>query len=268
MSLSNFCRPEGWLGAQSRLVFRERVPSTHDVLRELAIAGATEGTVVLAEEQTAGRGRVGRRWWAPPGTSVLFSALFRPPEPFVYHAQRVMMACGLAVRAAVREVTGLVPDIKWPNDLIFEREGDWKKTAGILAETECDLEGAPYLMVGVGLNVNVPPEQLSLLSPVATSLQNELGQSVDRTAILLALLHTLEATYMRLLAGWDPLPEWRAALAWMGRPVQVLAPDGEAIGVAEAVSENGALVLRMENGARVFYSVGDVSLRSAAVRAT
>lgn len=260
-SLSQFCRSEGWLGASSRFVFRSSVASTHDVLRDLAECGAPEGVVVLAESQTAGRGRLGRRWSAAPGSALLLSVLFRPPEPFLTYAPRVMMSCGLALREAVVAVTGLAPALKWPNDLIVERGEQWRKLAGILAEIGIVAGQAPFLMVGVGLNVETPSEQLSLVSPTATSLLVELGRPVDRAALLEAFLQRLEERYERLRAGWNPLPEWRTALAWMGREVWVKAPAGDVHGVAADVLDDGTLVLQTAEGALLHFPVGDVSLR-------
>ncbi len=261
VSLSQFRRPDGWLGASARFVFCERVTSTHDVLRDLAEDGAPEGTVVLAEEQTAGRGRLGRRWLSTPGGSLLLSMLFRPPEPFLHYAQRVTMICGLALREAVYRVTGIQSVLKWPNDLIVERDARWRKLAGILTEIGTVAGKAPFLMVGIGLNVDVYPELQQLCSPMATSLLTELGHSVDRAVLLVDLLLRVEGLYKQLCAGWDPLPDWRSSLAWLGRTVQVKAPTGEVWGVAEDVLDDGTLVLRLENGALVPFPVGDVSLR-------
>lgn len=229
------------------------------MLRELAEHGAPEGTVVLAEAQTAGRGRLGRRWVATPGSSLLFSLLFRPPEPFLHYASRVTMVCGLALREAVAEVAGLQPALKWPNDLIVERHAGWGKLAGILSEIGA-VEPA-FLMVGIGLNVNVSQEQLPFLAPNATSLLAELGHPVDRVALLDAFLRRAEALYARLCVGWEPLSQWREALAWLGCSVLASSPTGEVRGVAVDVTEDGALVLRQEDGARVHFPVGDVSLR-------
>lgn len=262
MSLSQYRRSTGWLGAGLSYCFLPRTTSTHDVLRDLAVCGAPEGTLVTADEQTAGRGRLGRSWNAAPGSALLFSLLFRPPEPFVHFAARVTMLCGLALRETVAEVTGLCPALKWPNDLIVERAVGWRKLAGILSEIGASEGTAPFLMVGIGLNVNTPREQLSLLAPNATSLLAELGQPVSRVALLDAFLRRAEAAYEQLRAGWDPLPEWRAALAWLGASVVVQAPTGEEYrGEAVDVTETGALVLRRDNGVLEHFAVGDVSLR-------
>lgn len=259
-SLSQFCRSEGWLGAPPRFVFQSTVTSTHDVLRELAEHGAPEGTMVLAESQTAGRGRLGRRWLATPGSALLLSVLFRPPEPFLTYAPRLLMLCGLALRDAVAAVTGMLPALKWPNDLIVEHGEQWRKLAGMLAEIGVVAGEAPFLMVGVGLNVAVPAEQLAAVAPAATSLLVELGRPVDRAALLEAFLQRLEGGYERLCAGWNPLPEWRAALAWMGREVLVKAPSGDVCGVAIDVLDDGTLVLQTGEDV-AYFPVGDVSLR-------
>ncbi|MBN1921607.1 MAG: biotin--[acetyl-CoA-carboxylase] ligase [Anaerolineae bacterium] len=259
-SLSQFCRSEGWLGAPPRFFFHSTVTSTHDVLRDLAERDVPEGAVVVAESQTAGRGRLGRRWVAPPGSALLLSVLFRPPEPFLTYAPRLLMLCGLALQEAVTATTGILPALKWPNDLIVEHGEEWRKLAGILAEIGVVAGAAPFLMVGVGLNVAIPAEQLAQVSPVATSLLVELGCPVDRAALLEAFLQRLEGGYERLRAGWNPLPEWRAALAWMGREVVVKAPTGDVCGVATDVLDDGALVLQTGEGV-AHFPVGDVSLR-------
>lgn len=260
-TLAHYQRRDGWLGEQFR--YFEQTTSTNDLARELAEQGAAEGLVVLAEEQTAGRGRLQRRWSAPAGSSLLISLLFRPPEPFAYYAARTTMLCGLALVAALDELTALPVELKWPNDLIVTREAEWRKLAGMLSEIGGLNECSAYLIVGIGLNVNIPAPALPELAPNATSLSVELGWTVGREPLLTALLHHTESRYERLRAGWDPLPSWRSKLAWLGKEVQLQTPTELVYGLVESVDEEGALRLTLPDGSMRSFPVGDITLRPA-----
>ncbi|MGC9349049.1 MAG: biotin--[acetyl-CoA-carboxylase] ligase [Anaerolineae bacterium] len=251
-----------------------KVGSTNDLALEAGRRGAPEGLVIVADEQITGRGRLQRRWEAPLGTSLLLSIIFRPPEPFAFYAARATMVCGLALVSAVRAETGVAARLKWPNDLIVDRVtrgkaaerrtlAGWRKLAGMLSELGMEAGGPAYLVVGVGLNVNVPTDLLPRLAPYATSLLALTGQSVDRVALLDRLLVGVESRYEALLAGTDPLPAWQAALAWMGEVVEVRTPAETVTGVAKGVDEEGALVLRVSDSEVRRFSAGDVSLRPA-----
>lgn len=255
MPLSDF-RREGW-----DIRYLERVTSTNTLALEAGRQGAAEGLVFIADEQTAGRGRLERRWLAPPGTSLLMSLLFHPAEPFSYTAPRITMLCGLALADAVIDVTGQAAQLKWPNDLIITRDGTWRKVAGMLSEVGTAPDAPPFLVVGIGLNVNVPPASLSDLAPNATSLLVESGQPVERVALLDAFLHHVEEHSATFRAGIDPLAQWRQRLAWIGATVRVQTPTGVFTGVAEDVDDSGALLLRLPAGCPQRFPTGDVSLR-------
>lgn len=162
----------------------ERVGSTMDVAAELASRGAPAGTVILAEEQTAGRGRAGRVWLAPPGTCLLFTVLLRPD---LRVAQNPSLSRVIAERvaAAVQEVTGVASVVKEPNDLMV----GGKKLAGILCQTSIRGDRLEYLLIGIGLNVNLEPDRLPF--PTATSLLAETGVAWDRDRLLDAILRHL-----------------------------------------------------------------------------
>jgi len=253
--LHDYCR-QGW-----DIRYFERVDSTNTALLEAGRQGAAGGLVYVADEQTAGRGRLDRRWGAPPGTCLLLSLLFRPPEPFIYHAPRLTMLSGMAMADAIDAVTGIAVQLKWPNDLIVTCDGMWRKVAGILSEIGSAADTPPFLVIGIGLNVNVPAELLPDLAPNATSLLGEGGRPVERVALLDAFLARVEAYHAAMQAGVDVLDLWRQRLAWMRCEVHVHTPTGSVTGIAEDVDETGALWLRLSDGAQQSFSAGDVSLR-------
>jgi BirA family biotin operon repressor/biotin-[acetyl-CoA-carboxylase] ligase len=239
--------------------------STNDMAKELAARGAPEGTVVVADEQTAGRGRMGRQWIAPPTTCILCSILFRP-QLLPTQTQRLTMLCGLAAADAVEEIAGLQARLKWPNDLIVESRVPnlesriWKKLAGVLTETAFKGDRVTFAVVGVGINVNVEAEMLSELDSNATSILAETGQPTDRAALLAALLAGVERRYEALKAGESPHEEWAARLATLGQQVQIVGSGETLVGVAESVDEDGALLLRTADGTLHRLLVGDVTL--------
>jgi BirA family biotin operon repressor/biotin-[acetyl-CoA-carboxylase] ligase len=254
------------------LVYVPHTGSTNDVAKDLAAQGAPEGTVVLADEQAAGRGRMGRRWLAPPGTCLLCSILFRPHLPPT-QAQRLTMLCSLAAADAVEQVAGLRVSVKWPNDLVVKSQSpnlksqisnlksrNWCKLAGVLTETGVMGDRLDFVVVGIGINVNVEPDVLPSLAPDATSVLAEVGRRVDRGALLVALLDGVERRYEALRAGASPRREWAARLATLGQPVAVTTSAEVLTGVAESVDEGGALLLRTPDGALRRLLAGDVTL--------
>ncbi len=238
-----------WLG--SRIVYFECTGSTNDEARRLALAGAPEGTLVLAEEQTAGRGRLQRRWLAPRGEALLFSLIFYPDLGPRY-AYQLTMISSLACVHAVQAETGLRPEIKWPNDLLL----DGKKLAGILSEMGQAGERL-YVIVGIGLNVNMDPATWPEISQ-ATSLRQALGRPVARLPLLQEILRRIEAGYDDLRAGHSPYEEWAASLATLGRRVRVTTAEGVFEGLATGVEHDGALRLALPDGSSVRILVGDV----------
>lgn len=252
------------------LVILNRTGSTNDVAKGLAAQGMPEGTVVLADEQTAGRGRMGRRWLAPPGTCLLCSILFRPDLPPA-QAQWLTMLCSLAAADAVEQVAGLQVAIKWPNDLVVKAQNPkskaqgWRKLAGVLTETGVVGERLEFVVVGLGANVNVEPEVLVTLAPDATSILAETGREVDRAVLLAALLAGVESRYARLQAGASPRTEWAAHLATLGQRVEVTTSKGVLAGIAEAIDEDGALLLRTSDGMLHSLLAGDVTLARQAI---
>jgi len=256
------------LGRPTR--FFPRIGSTNDVVHELAVAGATEGLLVLADEQTAGRGRLDRSWWAPPGASVLMSLLLRPALS-ARMAGQLPMCLGLAAVEGIEDVTGLRPALKWPNDVVW----DGRKLGGMLTELRVDGERLDYAVLGLGLNVNLtfdePPgtgrEAMAASAPIipetfsttAVSLRMAAGRPVDRAALVIALLERCEAWYERLLSGESLHEAWAAWLDTLGRQVVVALPAETLTGVAVGVTPEGALIVRRPDGTDETIWAGDVT---------
>lgn len=239
------------------LVYHPAIASTNDEARRLARAGAPEGTLVIADYQIAGRGRLERRWEAPAGSSLLMSIIFRP-RLAAYQVQRLTMICGLAAVDAIEAQTGLQVGLKWPNDLVI----GGAKLGGILTEIELEGKRVDHAVVGLGLNVNLDPGRLPQdLLMVATSLSHLLGREVPRLPLLRGLLQAMELRYRALEAGQLPQAEWAGRLATLGQPVAVSTLGGSVEGVAEGVNKDGALLVRRADGRLETILAGDVSAR-------
>lgn len=240
--------------------YRERVGSTNDLAKDLARGGAPEGLLVVADEQTSGKGRLGRTWLSPPGAALAMSLVLRPEMP-PYHAPRITLAAAVAVCEAVRELTGLPAGIKWPNDV----QVGGRKLCGILTEMEAEMERVAFVVLGIGVNVSLRREQMDpAFRETATSLALE-GARVRRADLVRAILSRLERAYDELTGGkWaDVLDRWRALSVTLGSAVRVLRADGGAAveGVAEAVDEEGALLVRDAAGTLHRIFSGEVSIR-------
>jgi BirA family biotin operon repressor/biotin-[acetyl-CoA-carboxylase] ligase len=239
------------------MVYYPSLGSTNDLLKGLAAQGASEGTLVIADEQTAGKGRLDRKWLAPPGTSLLMSLLFRP-NLASNQAQRLTMICSLAIADAIEGLTGLPVGLKWPNDIFIRG----KKVGGILTESGTTGGRLDYVVVGMGLNVNLHISTVPELRGMATSLSDELGREVSRLELLWRILGEIETRYNSLRREESPHEDWAARLINLGCEVQVTTPHGVLGGWAEGVDADGALILRTADGQRKRIVVGDVTLRS------
>jgi biotin-[acetyl-CoA-carboxylase] ligase BirA-like protein len=231
----------------------DEIGSTNAALVAAAAEDAPEGTVLIAEHQVTGRGRLDRVWTSPPRAGLTLSMLLRPDVPAARRGWLPLLT-GVALAESVRGVTGVQVSLKWPNDLLA---ADGRKLAGILAESS-----GTAVVVGVGLNVSTSAAELP---ETATSLSAVLGAGVDRAPILLAFLRAFEARYRRWSDGvGDPLSSGLARdyLAWsstVGTTVSVALPDGSTLeGVAQAVDWDGRLVVATPGGTVVELASGDV----------
>lgn len=242
------------------LLFLPETDSTNRYLAWLAERGAPEGTVVVADHQTGGRGRMDRSWFSPPGVNLYFSIVLRPDIP-PQQVPSLSLAMGLGiVRALHRLFPKLDVSIKWPNDLYC----GGRKVAGILCEMHSEVDQVYYIIAGIGVNVNMPEADLpAALRPVATSLRHATGLELSRPALLAEVLLQLEGVYDRWrAAGLEPfLPELIKHSMLDGREVAV-ACHGETIrGTVRGLSRTGALILQTSGSHRREILAGDVHIK-------
>ncbi|MEN9936197.1 MAG: hypothetical protein RLZZ387_2776 [Chloroflexota bacterium] len=254
--------------AIGRTILRyERAGSTNDLARERARDGEPEGLVVLAEEQTAGRGRLGRAWVAPPGSSLLMSVLLRPTWLPTGDVFAPTMLAGVALCEVIEHVALVRAALKWPNDLLLPvGSGDpppLRKAAGVLCDMQFEGDQLAWVILGIGLNTNWTPAGTvdgRDLAQAATSVSAAAGRQIHRGELLRALLQRLDARYTALRHGRrdELFSAWRARLATLGQQVEVRLAGGAVHGLAEDVEPSGALRLRDKNGAVHLVTAGDV----------
>jgi BirA family biotin operon repressor/biotin-[acetyl-CoA-carboxylase] ligase len=224
-----------------------------EVARREAQQGAAEGTVILADEQTAGRGRLERVWLSPRG-NIAFSVILYPGLSCL---PSLIMLASLAVVHSIEAVTGLKAQIKWPNDVLI----DGRKVCGMLIESDVQGSTVNYSNIGIGINVNLRPTDFPDILPIATSLSHELGRDVSRLSVIRCLLVEIERLYLTLSGGGSIYQEWRNNLVTLGKKVR--AKWGETVyeGIAESVDTDGSLLLRGPDGSLTRVVAGDVTLR-------
>ncbi len=237
-----------------RIPYLPVATSTMDIARQEAELGAAEGTVVVAEEQTAGRGRFGRHWSSTPRQNLAFSVLLYPSRRT---CTRLSTLTPVAVMRAIRRVTGLTATLKWPNDV---RLGE-KKVCGILVEAVFQDSQVRYAVLGIGINVNFNPAGDPQAGFAATSLAAEFGKPVSREDVLEAILAELGLAYSHL-REWDHVwDDWRSSLETIGKQVKVRWGDHVEEGVAEDVDSEGNLLLRRNDGTVVALAAGEVTFQ-------
>ncbi|MBZ5542189.1 MAG: biotin--[acetyl-CoA-carboxylase] ligase [Acidobacteriia bacterium] len=238
-----------------RIVHYFRADSTNSLALDMAAKGAAHGTVVLAEEQTAGRGRLGRAWYSEKSSGIYVSVILRPSLAPSAASVLTLMA-GVAAHQAVSTVTGLPVDIRWPNDLLV----NGKKVCGILTEMNAELDRLHAVVLGFGINVNhaaMPPE----LKSIATSLRIEAGKVCSRAQILAALLRELERKYHLLLdeGGAAIVRRWSSASSFAeGKRIRVLTSTGEFQATTVGLEPSGALRVRHDDGRVELLVAGEI----------
>lgn len=246
----------GWIGSQ--VYFAEEVDSTNTWGKRLAEEGAPHGTLVVADEQTQGRGRRGRSWQSPKGTNISMTLILRPDlEPA--RASMLTIVMGLSVAQGLKELLKLPVQIKWPNDAVLNGH----KLCGILTEMSAQIDYINYVVVGTGINVNLPevPEELK---DIATSLLIETGHRVNRAEVIGAVLRAFARNYESFLAAGDLtglLNAYNEILANRDRQVRVLDPKEPYEGVALGINARGELLVRKADGSISEVYAGEVSVR-------
>ena len=231
------------------------VTSTNDIAKELATSGEEEGTVVLAETQTHGKGRIGRRWLSPKG-GIWFSVILRPNISAKDSYQLTFMAA-VAVAKTIRKMFKVNTEIKWPNDVLVNE----RKVCGILTETSIRGDVVDFAVVGVGVNANVDLTSFSEeLRASVTSLDAEVKGVVDKEKFLCALLEELENYYEMVLQRRFALvlEEWKNLVTLFGTDVEVTSFEGRIKGIASGINRNGALEVLLKDGTVRKISTGDV----------
>lgn len=238
------------------LVCLEETDSTNARAHELGEAGAADGTVVIADQQSAGKGRLGRRWSSPAGVNLYASVLLRPELPPRF-APQLTFVSAVAVARAVGEISGLAAEVKWPNDILLAG----RKVAGLLNEMSAETERIHYVILGIGVNLNMTPEQFpdDLRYP-ATSVAIETGRPVSRLAFTRSLLRQLDDLYQLFLQqGIEPILQfWQALFPLQGRRVSVDQQGTLLRGLVEGLDGDGALLLRLDDGRLERILAGDV----------
>lgn len=241
-----------------RLHCAETVDSTNRVAMERARAGAPEGTVVLADSQTAGRGRLQRSWQSPPGCNLYLSVVLRPAIP-PHDAPQMTLLAGVAAAETIAAVLPGRVRIKWPNDLLV---GD-RKVCGILTETRMAAGGIDFVIVGIGLNINMRRAEFAAAHrETATSLCEEAGRELSRGELLVSLCERFGQWYDRYLRyGFSPVRErWLSRCGMAGERLRIRFGDGEQEGAFAGIDHDGALLIADEQGALRRVTAGDATI--------
>ena len=241
------------------IFFSHEIGSTNDWAKELVELGAPEGTVALAETQTAGRGRLGRKWISPKGGlwfSLILKPKLKPPETV-----KLAFLAGLAVAETIRELYGLKAQTKWPNDVLV----GGRKVCGILSEMKTVGDKVEYAIIGIGVNVNFDTDKEfpKGLRETATSIQKALGRKIVLEELFRALLEKMDSLYQIFLKeGSTPILErWKDFASFLGCEVEVYG-DGERLeGIASNVDDDGVLVLKLKGGSARRVFAGDLSIK-------
>lgn len=236
----------------------DELDSTNNQGKKLAINGCPEGTIVVAEAQNIGRGRLARGWFSPSGQGIWLSVVLRPPfSP--QDAPKCTLMAAVAVNEAIMSIAKINCGIKWPNDILCQG----KKLVGILTEMSSDMDAINHIVIGMGINVNIelddfPPE----LRDIASSLAIEAGGKISRLELLTTVLERLEYYYQLVIRdGFAPIFDaWRAMSITLGQTVDVIGFNSKFTGVAEDIDTDGALLVRTDHGVEKVLA-GDVSIR-------
>jgi len=247
ISSSDLLLPYEFPGWEGKIHHFRKIGSTMDVARELARKGAEEGTIVIAESQSQGKGRLSREWLSPKG-GIYFTIILRPKISPIY-APRINLMASVAVATTIRKLFGLKAELKWPNDVLIEG----KKVCGILAEMDAEVDAINFVNVGIGINANTAIPQFE---KATTSLKDELGREISRKEFLSSVLTEINK-HQALLTKEDLLEEWKRLSATLNKQVRIVAPGETIEGQAVDIDTNGALVIKGKDGSLKSAIAGD-----------
>jgi len=247
--------PYEFPGLEERIHYFPEIGSTMDVAIKLARKGAREGTIVIAEAQAHGRGRLSREWLSPKG-GIYFTLILRPRISPAY-APRINLMASVAVAATIRKLFGLNAELKWPNDVLIEG----RKVCGILAEMDAEMDVVNFVNVGIGINANTSVLQFA---KTATSLKDVLGREISRKEFLSVLFREIEQQQALLMEA-DLIKEWKELSGTLNKYVMILSPGEVIVGRAIDIDATGALIVKERNGSLKKALAGDcIHLREKA----
>lgn len=226
--------------------FFESVTSTQKVAKEYAMNGAKHGTLIVADEQTEGRGRMVRKWYSPKGTGIWASFILRP-DIQIQHAPQLTLLSAVAVVQAIKKVTHITPEIKWPNDILISG----RKVCGILTELQAEEDRIQSVILGIGINVNQDKNDFSAeIIKKATSLKIELGKTVNRSSLIQSLCYYIEQLlHLYISEGFTPIKSlWETYAVSIGKRISARTVKGTFNGVALGINNEGVLLLKQDNG--------------------
>jgi len=232
------------------ILYYRTLPSTMDFAKRLAKEGIGEGVVVLCDEQTEGRGRQGRKWFAASSSSILMSVVFRPT---LEQLPQLNMLASLAIVLTIEKVARIKSTIKWPNDVLI----DGKKIAGILMENAFEGAALQAAIVGVGLNISLDVSAYPEISSIATSLSAKDGRDFNRDDILRTLLQEMDTLYQAVRRNDDVYHQWLPHVETLGKTVRIKSGKSVEEGLAQSIGPDGSLTLRRADGSLVTIATGE-----------
>ncbi len=242
------------------IIFAESVDSTNSYSKRISSEGFIEGTLIIAEEQTSGRGRLGREWVSPKGEGIWFSVILKPnikPE----QAAQITIIAAYAVAISIKEAYGLEALIKWPNDIVINK----KKVCGILTEIGAETDAISYLIIGVGINANISNDHfLNSGLTAATSLKIEMGGNIDRKLLLSKVLMNFEKFYLKFIETESVghiIDGYKDLNVTLNNEVRLINRKEELYGKAIDINNNGQLIVKLNSGEIIKVTSGEVSVR-------
>lgn len=232
------------------ILYYRTLPSTMDFAKKLAQEGIGEGVVVLCDEQTEGRGRQGRKWFASPDSSILMSVVLRPTPG---QLPQINMLGSLSIVHTIEKVAGIKSSVKWPNDVLIGQ----RKVAGILMENVFEGEALQAAIVGVGINVSLDVSAYPEIAPIATSLWAEARRDFNRDDILRTLLEEMDTLYQAIKRDEDVYHRWLPHVETVGKTVSIKSGKSVEEGLAESINPDGSITLRRADGSLVTIATGD-----------